>query len=41
MSFRRILTLKNAIPVRGLEEFVEASSTAGKDIVYGASSRCG
>ena len=35
MSFRRILTLKNCIPKRGLEEFLDSTKVVGQDTVYG------
>lgn len=35
MSFRRLAAIANIIPKRGLEEFVNQTSTAGKDVVYG------
>lgn len=35
MSFRRVLALKNAIPKRGLEEFLDSTKVAGQDTVYG------
>lgn len=35
MSFRRALILKNAIPKRGLEEFLNSAKVVGQDTVYG------
>ena len=35
MSLRRIFALKNAIPKRGLEEFLDQTKEVGKDMVYG------
>ena len=37
MSLSRFTCLKRAIPIRGLEEFLSSSTTAGKDVVYGKS----
>ena len=37
MSFWRLGLLKNVIPKRGLEEFLDASKVVGKDTIYGAS----
>lgn len=38
MSFRRALILKNSIPRRGLEEFLNTAKVVGQDTVYGKSS---
>lgn len=35
MSFRRIIAIKNAIPKRGLEEFLDSTKVVGQDTVYG------
>ena len=40
MSFRRALNIRKVIPQRGLEEFLGASTAAGKDTVYGLSWIC-